>query len=59
MKYWNYKNLDINKVGDLSQVAGLRRYEFKEGKAKGGFQKEQKVYSLLGKQKRKLERRSK
>ncbi len=35
MKYWDYKNLDLNKVGDLSQVAGLRRYEFKEGKAKG------------------------
>ncbi len=35
MKYWNYKNLDLNKLGDMSQVAGLRRYEFKEGKAKG------------------------
>ena len=33
MKYWNYKNLDLNKIGDMSQVAGLRRYEFKEGKA--------------------------
>lgn len=35
MKYWNYKNLDLSKIGDISQVAGLRRYEFKEGKAKG------------------------
>lgn len=35
MKYWNYKNLDLKKIGDMSQVAGLRRYEFKEGKAKG------------------------
>ena len=35
MKYWNYNNLDLLKVGDMSQVAGLRRYEFTEGKAKG------------------------
>ncbi len=35
MKYWNYKNLDLSKIGDISQVAGLRRYEFTEGKAKG------------------------
>ncbi len=35
MKYWNYKNLDTKKIGDMSQVAGLRRYEFTEGKAKG------------------------
>ena len=35
MKYWNYKNLDTNKIGDMAQVAGLRRYEFTEGKAKG------------------------
>lgn len=35
MKYWNYNNLDLKKIGDMSQVAGLRRYEFKEGKAKG------------------------
>lgn len=35
MKYWNFKDLDLNKIGDMSQIAGLRRYEFKEGKAKG------------------------
>ncbi|MBO5407943.1 MAG: aldose 1-epimerase family protein [Clostridia bacterium] len=35
MRYWNYKNLDLNKIGDMAQVAGLRRYEFTEGKAKG------------------------
>lgn len=35
MKYWNYNKLDLSKVGDMSQVAGLRRYEFAEGKAKG------------------------
>ncbi len=35
MKYWNYNNLDLSKIGDMSQVGGLRRYEFKEGKAKG------------------------
>ncbi len=35
MKYWDYKNLDTNKIGHMSQVAGLRRYEFAEGKAKG------------------------
>ncbi len=35
MKYWDYKNADFLKVGDISQIAGLRRYEFTEGKAKG------------------------
>jgi hypothetical protein len=35
MKYWSYKQLDLAKVGDISQVAGIRRYKFAEGKAKG------------------------
>lgn len=35
MKYWDYKSFDLSKVGDISQIAGLRRYEFSEGKAKG------------------------
>ena len=35
MKYWDYQNADLLKVGDVSQIAGLRRYEFAEGKAKG------------------------
>ena len=35
MKYWDYKQADLLKVGDMSQIAGLRRYEFTEGKAKG------------------------
>jgi len=35
MKFWDCQNLDMNKIGNMSQVAGLRRYEFTEGKAKG------------------------
>lgn len=35
MKFWDYKNLDKDKIGNISQVAGIRRYEFCEGKAKG------------------------
>ena len=35
MKFWDFNNLDIDKIGNISQVAGLRHYEFKDGKAKG------------------------
>lgn len=35
MKFWNYQNIDKNKIGNISQVAGLRHYEFADGKAKG------------------------
>ncbi|MBR5451409.1 MAG: aldose 1-epimerase family protein [Clostridia bacterium] len=35
MKFWDYKNLDKDKIGNISQIAGVRRYEFAEGKAKG------------------------
>ena len=35
MKFWNYKKLNTDKIGNISQIAGLRRYEFSDGKAKG------------------------
>lgn len=35
MKYWNYQNADVDKIGNMSQIAGIRHYEFKDGKAKG------------------------
>lgn len=35
MKFWDYKNLNRDKIGNMSQVAGIRRYEFVDGKAKG------------------------
>ncbi|MEE1047144.1 MAG: aldose 1-epimerase family protein [Clostridia bacterium] len=35
MKFWDYKNADYEKIGSMSQLAGIRRYEFAEGKAKG------------------------
>ena len=35
MRFWDYSNLDKNKIGNICQVAGLRRYAFTEGKAKG------------------------
>lgn len=35
MKFWDYNNIDKDKIGNISQVAGLRHYEFVDGKAKG------------------------
>ena len=35
MKFWDYENLDCDKIGDMSQLAGVRQYEFTSGKAKG------------------------
>ena len=35
MKFWDYSNLNKDKIGHMSQVAGLRHYEFMDGKAKG------------------------
>ena len=35
MKFWDYDNLNKDKIGHMSQVAGLRHYEFVDGKAKG------------------------
>lgn len=35
MKFWDYNNIDRNKIGNMSQIAGMRRYIFAEGKAKG------------------------
>jgi len=35
MKFWDYNNIDKNKIGNISQIAGLRHYEFVDGKAKG------------------------
>ncbi len=35
MKFWNYKNADCKKIGNMCQIGGLRHYEFKDGKAKG------------------------
>ncbi len=35
MKFWDYKNINKEKIGNISQVAGLRHYEFADGKAKG------------------------
>lgn len=35
MKFWDFDSFDCDKVGDMSQVAGVRQYEFTTGKAKG------------------------
>jgi len=35
VKFWDYKNFDRDKTGNISQIAGLRHYEFADGKAKG------------------------
>ncbi len=35
MKYWDYKNIDSTKYGNISQIGGIRRYVFADGKAKG------------------------
>lgn len=35
MKFWDFNKLDLDKIGNISQVAGLRHYEFADGKAKG------------------------
>lgn len=35
MKFWNYKELNSDKLGNMAQVAGIRRCEFADGKAKG------------------------
>ncbi len=35
MKFWDFKNLNTDKIGNMSQVASIRHYEFKQGKAKG------------------------
>ena len=35
MKFWDYRNINVDKIGNISQIAGLRHYEFVDGKAKG------------------------
>lgn len=35
MKAWPYKELDVKKIGNMNQIAGIRHYEFCDGKAKG------------------------
>ena len=35
MKFWDYTRFDRDKIGHMGQVAGTRRYEFADGKAKG------------------------
>ena len=35
MKFWDYKNIDSTKYGNISQIGGIRRYVFADGKAKG------------------------
>ena len=35
MKFWDFNSVDFDKIGHPSQLAGMRRYEFAEGKAKG------------------------
>lgn len=35
MKFWDYKNIEKSKYGNISQLGGTRRYVFADGKAKG------------------------
>ncbi len=35
MKFWDYKNADLDKIGNMSQIAGIRHFEMMDGKAKG------------------------
>jgi len=35
MHYWDYRDPPLNKLGSMAQIAGARRYEFADGKAKG------------------------
>ena len=35
MNFWDYKNINKNKFGNISQIGGIRKYIFADGKAKG------------------------
>ncbi len=35
MKFWDINNFNRDKIGNISQIAGLKHYEFTDGKAKG------------------------